>query len=166
MGRSKPLVSTGGFLLVVLLKIVMSRLVALLLIPLCLLGQAMPHSHAGSRSGEPEDHGDRPHVHLGHHHGHSHECDHRHHHDDEECPAGNRVCSGTDHDSDAVYLGDFLASVSLKTVSAPAAASIVAALWSTCVPVVPAVTVCRYLAAPPDPSGGLPVYLRTTSLRI
>lgn len=146
-------------------KTVMSRLVALLLIPLCLLGQPMPHSHAGSRSDEPGDHSSRPHVHLGHHHSHSHSRGHQHHHEDES-PAETSVFAGTDHDGDAIYLGDFRASGSLKTVSAPSAMLFIAAIWHSWMPAAPAITVCRYIAAPPDSSAGMPVYLQATSLRI
>jgi hypothetical protein len=105
----------------------MRRVIALLLIPMCLFGQGMPHSHAGTGVCEPEGHAARPHVHL--HCGHDHDevvAAHDHHHAD----AANhdhlqvRVTSErtnapafapiADHDADAFYLGNVVPSVGCK----------------------------------------------------
>ncbi|WP_231603104.1 hypothetical protein [Neorhodopirellula pilleata] len=111
----------------------LNRLLSILLIPLFVLGQALPHSHAGSGMVEPEDHANLPHLHLssGHSHGHHHGDGHRHGHDDghgdhghahpSDTPTGQSPQAGqspkagespqatfmstpVDHDSDAVYV--------------------------------------------------------------
>ena len=87
----------------------MSRLISLLLIPLIVLGQGLPHAHAEDGMCVPSDHGSRPHIHwdLGHHH----DC---HDHDDcgEHGPESTNdhedpdLASSppSDHDSTAIYL--------------------------------------------------------------
>ena len=77
------------------------RLLSLILIPLFVLGPALPHSHAGSESA-PANHGLRPHVHLHGHDHHNHGDEHHHAHDDE--PSENdSLSTSAEHDSDAVY---------------------------------------------------------------
>ncbi len=80
----------------------MLRFVSLLLIPFFVLGQPLPHSHAGSHVSEPSDHAERPHVHL-HSHGHSHD-HHQHAADTEATSASDVVSLAAEHDSDAIYL--------------------------------------------------------------
>lgn len=143
----------------------MSRVVAFLLIPLCLMGQPMPHAHAGLAG---KDHHDgRNHVHLGHRHHHSHGAGHRHHHhhDDDARPQG---CSELpDHDADAVFLGDLSAGDPLKRVAAPQWDLVIDVSRALLVPLIAVDRVrCRYVVDPPDPSSGTPVYLQTASLRI
>lgn len=95
------------------------RLFTLLLIFLMLANQGLclSHTHHGNGIAEPEDHGVRPHIHIG---GHDH---HKHHHgdhshaghshsesradSDEHDVAFPPTCLPVDdHDSDAVYLGE------------------------------------------------------------
>ncbi len=57
--------------------------ISLILIPMCLFGQGLPHSHGGSDISEPADHAVRPHVHLyasRPHHDHENGVEHDHHH--------------------------------------------------------------------------------------
>jgi hypothetical protein len=107
----------------------MRRVIALLLIPMCLIGQGMPHSHAGTGVCEPDGHAARPHVHLhcGHDHqeaveahGHDHAdaADHDHH---QATMASERTQAPVfapvaDHDSDAFYLGNVVPSVGRKQI--------------------------------------------------
>ena len=102
----------------------MRPLISLLLIPFFVLGQSLPHSHAGTGASHSGDHGARPHVHfLG---GHSHDNRHveaSHHHDrqadhhrkgghDREEDHSELVgvagigvyCPAVDHDANAIYL--------------------------------------------------------------
>lgn len=149
----------------------MSRLVSLLLIPLCLLGQPMPHAHSGSDANTPKDHDARPHVHIGGGHSHSHGKAHHHgaaagHHHDDDGPVQNAVSSLADHESDALYLSDFRADGSLKKVQSPTDAIPLSVVWELVWPVVQSESPCWNVMQPPDPFGGMPVYLRTASLRI
>lgn len=146
----------------------MSRVIALLLIPLCLLGQPMPHAHA-DRSGK-DDHDARTHIHVGHvhpghcHH-HSHGGGHHHHHDAE--PGLPGLSDLPDHDADAVFLGDFRSGGSLRKVAVPQWNLDHAAVWTRMVPIIADRNACcRYVLEPPDPSGGTPLYLQATSLLI
>ena len=95
---------------------VLNRFVSLLLIPIFVLGSAVPHSHAGSSAPIPSDHSARPHIHVGsHHHGH-HGHTHSHEHDEPSDPlvatagpddaAGSCADRPLGHDADAIYLLD------------------------------------------------------------
>lgn len=88
----------------------MNRIVSTLLIPLLLMSQSLfsaPHTHAGSSIVEPNGHAARPHVHLhdaNHRHDH-HSHRHGHHEDGDDVPSSTGE-QDSDHDSDAVYVGD------------------------------------------------------------
>jgi len=94
----------------------MKRLVSLLLIPMFMLGQPLPHSHAGAGVDQPDDHAARPHVHLAqqdHHHGHSHaepEMEADDHRDDSgvsDADEGIAAIFGLNgHDDNAFYLAN------------------------------------------------------------
>ena len=147
----------------------MRRLISLLLIPMFVLGQALPHSHAESGIIAPDKHGERPHVHVSVHHHQHHGNEHGHHlpsPEDESSKQESHHDSTTDHESDAVYLvdcdlaGDRSAD-SLDLNSLPLGWSIVDLTSDT--------VSGEYLEAcdPPDkPPGALPVYLLTASLRL
>lgn len=152
----------------------MRRFVSLLLIPMFVLGQALPHSHAGTGVGVPGDHSHRPHVHLGvdeHHH-----CDHHgHHHDDADehghpsqgdvAGAPNGLSIPLDHDSDAVYLPatDWTLNrvVSLQFDVTSTFVSI-----DGCPGLLTSQSTSLVAAHPPDRSSPLPIYLLTASLRL
>lgn len=96
----------------------MHRLVAILLIPIFVVGNSLAHSH-GQPAHSSQEHG-RAHFHVGntshhdasheshdHSHGHSHHGHHQHSHDkDPDCGDSNSVPveAPVDHDSDAIYL--------------------------------------------------------------
>lgn len=95
----------------------MKQLVSLLLIPMIVLGQAMPHSHAGTGVAESDDHASRPHLHLSIGHSHHHDADHADHEHDHgtiKTEADDFASSGyslpIEHDSDAIYLAQHIAS--------------------------------------------------------
>ncbi|MGB7324810.1 MAG: hypothetical protein WBD31_08050 [Rubripirellula sp.] len=149
----------------------MNRFVSLLLIPMFMLGHALPHSHAGTAVVEPDGHSLRPHIHVsgGHHHDHD-DHDHGHHHAGDpsqtECPedAGtNSLLAPTDHDSDAIYLVDSDWTMS-RTVAAPRV-DLVTGAWSMPAPSVTRAQL-RVGDDPPDRYAGLPIYLLTASLRL
>ena len=82
---------------------VMKSVVSHFLIVLLLVSQslsAVAHSHAATSVDDSDRAGARPHVHL---HGHAHGHDDRH-----EQPADETPFDCPDHDSDAVYVGDFV----------------------------------------------------------
>lgn len=142
----------------------MDRLISLLLIPFFVLGQALPHSHAGIGVAESSDHALRPHVHV---HGHDHDHDeHYGHADDVKTPSQfGQLLSTADHDSDAVY---FAASTQLVTRSAEALPVDVLAtnLVAGFVPLT-LDSGSRFRASdPPDCHATLPIYLLTASLRL
>lgn len=155
----------------------MHRFVSLLLIPVFVLGQPLPHSHAGMNGGESEGHSQRPHFHLSvdHHHGHTGEGHHHHHHhhpheqgDPSELHAeltfSNVFSIPVDHDSDAVYLADTDWTVS-RTVSVPVVNATI--FWIRTVrPIVTNTRADCRQCHPPDRDAGLPVYLLTASLRL
>jgi len=99
----------------------MYRLIAILLIPMFVVGNSFAHSH-GSAAHSSEGHG-RTHLHVGnsshhdsshephdHAHGHSHHDHHQHSHVEDHC---HKDADSTplevpaDHDSDAIYLVSF-----------------------------------------------------------
>ncbi|WDQ18076.1 hypothetical protein [Rhodopirellula sp. P2] len=154
----------------------MNRFLSLLLIPFFVLGQASPHSHAGSGVVEPEGHANRPHVHLlasqshdedGHHHGHSHFGG-----DDDASEDGDGETNGVslsslpaDHDSDAVYLG--------QSGTAVARSSMILDIDLACLVFASSEAVCWPLEGQSrvhhsflDRGSPLPIYLLVRSLRI
>ncbi|GAA4463630.1 hypothetical protein [Novipirellula rosea] len=149
----------------------MIRFVSLLLIPFFVLGQALPHSHAGTGVAEPEGHAVRPHLHLHshdhHHDGESHDHDHadRHAGEDDLAADAEGILPASDHDSDALYLT--ASGQSLTRHSQSFEIDVYAAnLDASTLPVV-VDTRCRYHASvPPDPLATLPIYLLTASLRL
>lgn len=96
----------------------MNRLIALMLIPLFVVGNSFAHSH-GSPALSSQGY-ERAHIHVGsashhdgsheshdHAHGHSHHDQHQHsHEEDHGCDDTKSTPAGTadDHDSDAIYL--------------------------------------------------------------
>ncbi len=148
----------------------LAQLLSILLIPLFVLGQALPHSHAGSSMGEQDDHANRPHVHV--RGGHSHLKGADHHHDAVEACADDQAGSGScissrpnGHDSSAVYL----ASATIAFGRAPVAQHTdvvdvgVSCLIETSRPIVPK---GRVENAPLRRYGSLPIYLSVASLRL
>ncbi len=149
----------------------MNRLLSLLLIPFFVLGQVLPHSHAGIGVHQPDDHAARPHVHLFGGHSHHHDSDDHSHVD--QAASTNPVDSiGTvvaatpvEHDSDAIYLA--------QSNSFPSRASAIGQLSFATVG-----TIVELLSDRPVPSGvccskitldrcaGLPIYLLVASLRL
>ncbi|TWU22393.1 hypothetical protein Pla52o_34490 [Novipirellula galeiformis] len=149
----------------------MIRFVSLLLIPFFVLGQALPHSHAGTSVAEPDGHALRPHLHLhshDHHHG-----DETHHHDHADRHAGEEdlaadaqgISPAPDHDSDALYLA--ASEQSLTRHSQSITIEVQAADWDVFIVPYEVDTRCRYRTSdPPDPMAALPIYLLTASLRL
>jgi hypothetical protein len=152
----------------------MRTLISLLLIPFFVLGQGLPHSHAGTAVDQPSDHAERLHVHVSG--GHSHDQDHAdegHHHDDEAGGSGsNSAVEGfgfcglpIDHDADAIYLA-----ASTSFVGRVVATDQVIDSWDA------AVIDCwlereiqprpGFRIAPPVRYAGVPIYLLIASLRI
>jgi len=151
----------------------MNRFVSLLLIPMFMLGHALPHSHAGTGVVEPDGHSLRSHIHVsgGHHHDHDDDGHDHHHAGDPSQPersedaGANTLLVPIDHDSDAVYLVDSDWTLS-RTVAAPRV-DLVTVAWSSPAPSINRVgrLVCRF-GDPPDRYAGLPIYLLTASLRL
>tara|TARA_R110002074_G_scaffold214998_3_gene384909 strand:- start:2122 stop:2745 length:624 start_codon:yes stop_codon:yes gene_type:complete len=84
----------------------MNRFLLLLLIPFLVLGQCLPHSHAGSGAVDSDGHALRPHVHLhGHAHNdvHVHDDHHEHADEGESTSPSDSLAPAAEHDSDAVY---------------------------------------------------------------
>jgi len=151
----------------------MRTLISLLLIPFFVLGQCLPHAHAGTGVEQPSDHTARLHVHVsgGHSHDHHHAGE-DHHHDDEagRCGSENVVergfcCLPVDHDADAIYLA-----ASTSFVGRVVAADHVDVSWNV-------VTINGWLEravqpkpgvriAPPERYAGVPIYLLVNSLRL
>lgn len=137
----------------------MNRIVSLLLIPFFVLGQALPHSHAGSGVAEPAGHALRPHVHL-----HSHDYGDHHHPSSErnKTPLGDEVSPAADHDSDAVYLA---ASMQWARTYPSIAIDVLVKEWVgyPIYVVVEKQCICRN-GDPPDQYARLPIYLLKASL--
>ena len=151
----------------------MRRFVSMLLIPTFALGQALPHSHAGTGVIEPDDHALRPHIHLGldfHDEDACEECHHHHAHDvcgsdESDVEKVAHLSTPIDHDSDAIYFAesDWAAS---RTVTSPQV-DLLASYWTSAGPsVVFDAGVRLPTIDAPDPHTGLPVYLLTASLRL
>jgi hypothetical protein len=148
----------------------MARLVSLLLVPFFVLGQALPHSHAGTGMFEPDGHSIRAHIHVAGGHHHDHDGD-EHHHVDQSDATGSRTArstafsAATDHDSDAFYLAETNWTAS-RTVATPQIDSAVL-VWTSFVPSVErAAHEGSRFGNPPDRYAGLPIYLLTASLRL
>jgi hypothetical protein len=145
----------------------MNRLISLLLIPLFMLGQPLPHSHAGTGIIEPDGHSIRPHIHVAG--GHSHDTsDHHHVHAGQSAADGVVVAvaetAPTDHNSDAIYLVDGKWTASRTVVVSKIVFAELA--WTSLAPVNREVDhACRF-SDPPDRYAGLPIYLLTASLRL
>jgi len=151
-----------------------NRVLSLLLIPLFMLGQAMPHSHAGTGVFESEDQASRPHVHLS--------VDHSHHHGDDQGHADNEqndkpVTSEADsrgssayllpcgYDAGAIYVGQNFASIDRS--SAPISIDVgdfgsVIEFWGDLGVPTPA----SLRPAWSERHAGLPIYLLVASLRL
>ena len=105
----------------------MRPLISLLLIPFFVLGQSLPHSHAGTGVVHSSDHDARPHVHFSGGHSHdnrhveaSHNHDHESVHSESVGVSGIGVsCPPFDHDSDAIYLPSSTSFASRVVVSDP-----------------------------------------------
>jgi hypothetical protein len=169
----------------------MTRFVSLLLIPMFMLGQAWPHSHAGFTGVDSDEHALRPHVHFStadrheddHHHlsdgSHDH-ASHSHQHSDgpahenhspHEHRSGHEVAASHctidplfDHEADAVYIAA-VTSVAPRTVVSTEVDQSAVLCW-----IDPAFTPSARWRNPtddpPDRYVSLPIYLLTASLRL
>ena len=147
----------------------MRPFISLLLIPMLLVGHALPHSHSGSGIVVPDKRAHRPHIHLGIHHHHHDGDKHDHHLPDNENDGrdqGSHVDSTTDHDSDAVYLAD--CDLAGNRMVDGLELDFLPAAWISVDSITNMVS-GRSLRAgdPPDrPIGALPVYLLTATFRL
>jgi len=142
----------------------MNGLLSLLLIPFFVLGQALPHSHAGTGVAESSGHALRPHLHL-HSHEHSHG-DHHEHADESDATSPSDLLSpAAEHDSDAVYLA---ASGQLLTrVSGSFGIDVHTTDWvAVSLPIVVDTRSRMRTSDPPDRYATLPIFLLTASLRL
>ncbi|MCO8123334.1 hypothetical protein NHH03_16410 [Stieleria sp. TO1_6] len=138
----------------------MNRLLSILLIPLFVLGPALPHSHAGSGVAEPDGHALRSHVHL---HGHDHA--HEHADEDESTSPSDSLSPAAEHDSDAIYL--VASGQSLTRTSGAIGIEVHSADWvAFSVPITVDVRPRWRASDPPDRYATLPIYLLTASLRL
>ena len=136
----------------------MNRLLSILLIPLFVLGHALPHSHAASGVAEPDGHALRPHVHL---HGHVH----AHDGEGESTSPNDSLSPAAEHDSDAVYL--VASGQSLTRNSGAIGIEVQLADWvAFSVPLTVDVRPRWRCSDPPGRYGTLPIYLLTASLRL
>ena len=151
----------------------MRSLISLLLIPLFVLGQPLPHSHAWTGVEQPSDHAARPHVHLpgGHSH-HPNQVEASHHHDGkaDHSDSVDKVRTGFScppicHDTNAIYLAAATGSASrvvvTEQVDLACAEVIVDCLFERAVQPKPGGWI-----APPERFADVPIYLRVASLRI
>lgn len=156
----------------------MNRLVALLLIPMFMLGQPLPHSHAGVGVDQPDDHAARPHVHLSqqdHQHGHSHSlCDHQVDHQLGDSDHSGTLDAADDvvtifglngHDDDAFYLANLAFShCRLSNGGQQNHFTVLdfnARVFSSCRPISD-----QQSLIPSQRYSSLPIYLLTASLRL
>ncbi len=133
-----------------------------------MLGQALPHSHAGTVVAEPDGHNSRPHVHFhSHDHGHSHGDDD---HGNNKRPSPERDKSTTggefspvaDHDSNAIYLTP---STQLSRTCPSIAIDVFVNDWSVFPIHVVVEKQCRCRSGdPPDKHAAIPIYLLKASL--
>lgn len=165
----------------------MRTLISIVLIPLCMLGQCLPHSHTGVSAHSLDDHSSRPHVHLsgGHHHGpnddhHPHDgpvnLEQEHHHSafgddeiDQPClvQSDSKPCAviavPADHDSDAIYFADPSYAVKLAG-SVPKVDALDLACGSFSPRVLGGAGVHKRVGHPPDRFASLPIFLTVSSL--
>ncbi len=142
----------------------MNRFLSLLLIPFFVLGQCLPHSHAGSGVAEPDGHALRPHVHL-HGHDHAHDSDHEYLDESESTSSSDSLSPAAEHDSDAVYL--VASGQSLTRTSGAIGIEVHSADWvAFSVPITVDVRPRWRTSDPPDRYRTLPIYLLTASLRL
>ena len=152
----------------------MRLLISLMLIPFFVLGQGLPHSHAGTCMDQTSDHAERLHVHVSG--GHSHDQDHAdegHHHDDEAGGYGSKSADEgfgfcglpIEHDADAIYLA---ASTSLvgrvvagDQIDVSRYAVVIDCWLESEIQPKPAGRI-----EPPERYAGVPIYLLVASLRI
>ena len=145
--------------------------ISLILIPFCLLGQPMPHSHFGLSTAESKGHSERPHIHVcgGHRHDHgSNGHTHTHHsHPRSESPLiptdrGHEP----DHDHDAVYLSNCIYDARFPVVQRTSDAITLIGMWITTSDLGQLRISCDCAIDHRDPYGGVPLYLSIASLRI
>ena len=144
----------------------MCKFVSLLLIPLIVLGQSLPHSHTGTGVAEPNGHSQRPHVHF-HSHDHLAKAHTHHNHKPSSKDKKSRHCELVaplaDHDSDAIYL-----SATTKLIRTyPSIVIDFLVADSAAYPIIEVFCrdQCLYRSAdPPDKHSGLPFYLLNSSL--
>lgn len=142
----------------------MNRFLSLLLIPFFVLGQCLPHSHAGSGVAEPDGHALRSHVHL-HVHDHAHDSDHEHLDETESTSPSDSLSPAAEHDSDAVYLVS--SGQSLARTSGSIGIEVDSTDWvAFSVPLTVDVETRWRTSDPPDRYRTLPIYLLTASLRL
>ena len=151
----------------------MNRFLSVLLIPLFVLGQALPHSHAGSGMVEPVDHAARPHLHLflghspdhTHHDDGDHDRDHGEQVDSVDSTSVHFLSTHDDHDSDAVYLvksdTSLSRSLSVERAGCPIAFDFVELCFDW-----PKGLAFGFANLLPDRPAGLPIYLLVGSLRL
>jgi hypothetical protein len=156
----------------------MRRVIALFLIPMCLFGQGMPHSHAGTGVCEPEGHAARPHVHFDHHdavaaHGHHHAdaADRDHHHAPvtSEKSKSHAFAPVADHDADAFYFTTLNSSLARRlTANNNRHSRMFEHTAAQCWGMVLTLSGRGETSgvAPPGGVADLPILLRTASLRI
>jgi hypothetical protein len=142
----------------------MNGLLSLLLIPFFVLGQTLPHSHAGTDVAESSGHALRPHVHL-HGHEHSHDDHHKHADESDTTSPWDLLSPTAEHDSDAVYLA---ASGQLVTrVCGAFGLDFDSTDWgAVSLPIVVDTRSRTGTSDPPDRYATLPIYLLTASLRL
>ena len=134
-----------------------------------LLAQGMPLHHGHSEGGQPVDHDARPHFHFHGHDGHHHEAAHYHDVEERPAPSPDGWQPGHKHDDTAVYVQVTPAvpsdakGLSADTLSLSAVNCVSSGHFSA-VHLPPPEAV----AEPPPGAfpAGLPIYLRTLSLRI
>lgn len=160
----------------------MRRVISLLLMPFCLIGQGVPHTHWGTGVCEPHDHASRSHVHLHgavqDNHSHGHHAHHHganiaaHHHDDDDAetlPTLPAFTTIADHDADAFYVNGNTPTNGRRPADQIASTDdLAASVFSHTRLTDPH---CARLGrcfgvAPPGSAGHLPLYLANASLRI
>ena len=150
----------------------MDRVFRIVVIALALIGQPVAHGHVESSSTQ-ETHSQRSHVHLGvaHSHTHSHRglktsrpagCDDR----ESDSKPSDGVSELPEHDRDAIFLPSYQTTKVAEKIFVPC--------WSLCLGacidapslVEKDVRINPLVFGPPNSWDGMPVFLRTTSLRI
>ena len=150
----------------------MNRLLSILLIPFFVLGQTLPHSHAGSGMVEREDHASRPHLHLSSADSHDHDGEvdpgHDHHHGgkaSDESTKTKSLSATLDHDSDAIYVVQSNSTLARSTAFAKLSFVFICTLSEVFADRLDRPCLHRSNQLP-DRSAGLPIYLLVASLRL